>query len=842
MTLIQSNDYDHDFLLSLDDPMPPMPNEFHDSITTPVLVTEPNERRESAILTDKLQKYNLTVNVFEVKLVTSEVNQNKEGKISLNDTISSVTSPIIPVSTTGTASKVNLSVKIEIDEQVAKTGRKAVKLANLGEPIVFNETFTFTFNTVLSQFLDNSISFRLLKTGKLVKGTKVLGKVDLDLISLYNEPGRKVKESSIPIFNEVSSELVGHLKCDLIIDLPNVDKKESLLPIIRPVTPISRLTHFESNAIKTVSLSVNIYSGEIPVYKIRTRDKIVSRIRSKKTSGLCVTVKLGDLEGSTSSVKRFTTPTWNECIKFNTKLNLKKPPNMTIKVQDKSGSLLFKPLVQTIDLSKIFLISGKSGSIYGPSYLVVKEVPKDPVFVDTCASGRILISISSKVSALSAASSSVTINSKGFEQSNNSNTSSATDDPSNKENSQSEKPEEPSVTTGPIDDVLGMMHPKEDEFTFLGVLYSSDKISKKFENRKLSYEVEIGHHNMHFDRCSSPSILDLTSISAIDVGTDDKSLLPERSTPIEGYSEQDTNKFTETSSILTAISRSSGKSDRGSISEDKQSQVAPDKSTMTTPLKPVPGEDDYLCLPLGKTRPLLGIEQMIIDLRHRTYVHNMIVRIREELEFGLTDVREMALVEHQDTCRRFRGVLEDLMVHCNRFLALTVTPSKYPKNELDILFIKYRQRELIKLSNDVKQTLIALNEANLSESLSTVTKYLGKIEDLLADPQDGFPDIMIYLLADNKRVGYLRLPASEIIFSRLENERGPSAGKVATYYIRSIKHPELIINRIQLYTWFGLKRHKRHSTSGLLPGYEESLALVFFQSLDGALPPHLIYQ
>ena len=53
-------------------------------------------------------------------------------------------------------------------------------------------------------------------------------------------------------------------------------------------------------------------------------------------------------------------------------------------------------------------------------------------------------------------------------------------------------------------------------------------------------------------------------------------------------------------------------------------------------------------------------------------------------------------------------------------------------------------------------------------------------------PQHGLPDIFVWMLSNNKRIAYTRIPAEDILFSRVQSEKGQNCGRVQTIFLRVI--------------------------------------------------------
>ena len=55
---------------------------------------------------------------------------------------------------------------------------------------------------------------------------------------------------------------------------------------------------------------------------------------------------------------------------------------------------------------------------------------------------------------------------------------------------------------------------------------------------------------------------------------------------------------------------------------------------------------------------------------------------------------------------------------------------------------------------------------------------------ILLQPQNGLPDVFIWMLSGGKRVAYTRVCAEDIIYSQVDSERGQYCGRVQTIFLR----------------------------------------------------------
>ena len=61
---------------------------------------------------------------------------------------------------------------------------------------------------------------------------------------------------------------------------------------------------------------------------------------------------------------------------------------------------------------------------------------------------------------------------------------------------------------------------------------------------------------------------------------------------------------------------------------------------------------------------------------------------------------------------------------------------------------------------------------------------LAKLRHISHEPQHALPDIFLWLLQNNKRIAYHRIPAKEIIYSPNVEEAGAHCAAVQTLFLK----------------------------------------------------------
>lgn len=53
-----------------------------------------------------------------------------------------------------------------------------------------------------------------------------------------------------------------------------------------------------------------------------------------------------------------------------------------------------------------------------------------------------------------------------------------------------------------------------------------------------------------------------------------------------------------------------------------------------------------------------------------------------------------------------------------------------------------------------------------------------------AQPQHSIPDLFIWMMSNNKRIAYARVPSKDILYSEVDDEKGKDCGKVKAVFLK----------------------------------------------------------
>uniref|UniRef100_A0A8C9S2Z7 Otoferlin n=1 Tax=Scleropages formosus TaxID=113540 RepID=A0A8C9S2Z7_SCLFO len=350
---------------------------------------------------------------------------------------------------------------------------------------------------------------------------------------------------------------------------------------------------------------------------------------------------------------------------------------------------------------------------------------------------------------------------------------------------------------------------KMEEFFLFGSFLEATMIDRKIGDKQISFEVTIGNYGNQTDGVNKPSSMTKKKEGG---ESDDESELIQNSSEDEGEEEGD----------LVSVS--------------------------STPLmKPVITDRNYFHLPYFSKKPCIYIKSWWQDHRRRLYNSNIMDKIADKLEEGLNDVQEIIKTEKPHPERRLRGVLEELGTGCSRFVTLANKElSQHGRTKLDRERLKSCIRELENMSQQAKAIRSQVKKNTVKDKLKQVQNFLQKLRFLADEPQHSIPDVFIWMMSNNKRIAYARIPAKDILYSIVDEETGKDCGKVKAVFLRLPGKKGFgpagwtVQAKLEMYFWLGLNKQRKDFLSGLPSGFEENKALKG-PGLQSVPPISLVY-
>uniref|UniRef100_A0A8B9HFA6 Otoferlin a n=1 Tax=Astyanax mexicanus TaxID=7994 RepID=A0A8B9HFA6_ASTMX len=207
-------------------------------------------------------------------------------------------------------------------------------------------------------------------------------------------------------------------------------------------------------------------------------------------------------------------------------------------------------------------------------------------------------------------------------------------------------------------------------------------------------------------------------------------------------------------------------------------------------------------------------------------------KIADKLEEGLNDVQEIIKTEKAYPERRLRGVLEELSTGCSRFVTLAnKDQNQAGRTKLDRERLKSGMREMESMGQQAKTIRSQVKRNTVRDKLKLALNFLQRLRFLADEPQHSIPDVFIWMMSNNKRIAYARIPTKDILFSIVDEEMGKDCGKVKAVFLRLPGKKGFgpagwtVQAKLEMYLWLGLNKQRKDFLSGLPNGFEENKAV-----------------
>ncbi|XP_071807797.1 otoferlin-like isoform X5 [Asterias amurensis] len=717
----------------------------------------------------------------------------------------------------------------------------------------YNELFVFDFHDPRQMVFDKIIKISAMHSRNLLRSGTVIGSIKFDVGTVYRAPdhGFYRKWAIMTDLQDINGGVKGYLKVDIVV----LAKGDSTKP---PKKATDKEDDIEGNLLlpdniprvrQRATFTVRIFKAEgLPIMN----SGILANVKKAFTGELndlvdpYIQVWFGGQTAKTSVKKHRYEPKWNEQIVFSEMF----PPlcsRMKIQLKDKDSVLDDTIGTHFIDMSKISY-EGNEGFLptYGPSWMnlygskreyntVDKTRKLNEGFGEGCMyRGRVLLSLKTEVQDGSLETGGIRVD------------------------------VEPTL---PISEGAAG---RKDEYFFFASLFEANMIEKSVAEKPVSFEITIGNNgnlldgrNLHAKVTSvdsddeeqqliaAPDADDtsqsLSMIPPIQPLTTDKSYyyLPlDENKPCVylRFTTEDHRRRLYNQNILLKIA---DKLDEG-LAEVSE-KIAKEKPKPGKHLKTVLQEFCYSLGTYSKVTKGAGTagKTKLDKERHKWIIREMTALSQEMQEL-------LATLSPNQNGRKapVMGVSPD-------------TPRRGKPNKMRRLsHVPFRQRKIQKSKLQLLEEEIAkqakrlnvnprkeLSPRALREKVKAAKLFLHRIRFLADEPQHGVPDVFIWMISNNKRVAYARIPSRKLLYSALEEERGEHCGVMQTLFLKLPGKKGVqgvsgwtIQAKLDVYMWLGLNKHKKDMLKGLPAGYIPTKDLKQAVRLTGIPPPFITYK
>ncbi|NXQ25195.1 FR1L4 protein, partial [Alaudala cheleensis] len=232
--------------------------------------------------------------------------------------------------------------------------------------------------------------------------------------------------------------------------------------------------------------------------------------------------------------------------------------------------------------------------------------------------------------------------------------------------------------------------------------------------------------------------------------------------------------------------------------------------------EPMEYEKSYSCLPMTHEKPCVYVWSYWEDHTWRLCISNRIVKLAERLEQGLDDVEKLLRRPKAKAEERLREVLEEFVAGCRQYSLSAERKTMAHPNNLDRCRTKYLMRNIILYAKQGLRVRRRLTRDNVKEKVEETRRILAKIRFVAKEPQCTLPDVLIWMLSNNRRVAYARIPAQNILYSEVEEEKGKDCAKIQTVFMKVPGlHTGEIFAKLEIYMWLGVTKYSKNCLAEL---------------------------
>ncbi|NXT62655.1 OTOF protein, partial [Chaetops frenatus] len=215
---------------------------------------------------------------------------------------------------------------------------------------------------------------------------------------------------------------------------------------------------------------------------------------------------------------------------------------------------------------------------------------------------------------------------------------------------------------------------------------------------------------------------------------------------------------------------------------------------------------NYQYLPYDERKPCICVKSCWGNQTFRLYSSNTLEKMADHLEESLEQVKDLIKVSESEAEEKMKKTL-------NGFI-----------NQSSIYCLSCLQEAM---SSDAKGIVQQQKKKMpLDEMIRETQRFIDKIRFLVDEPQNTVPDVFIWMISNNRRVAYARVPAKNILYSPAKEQRGKDCGKIKTHFLKLPGKRPLgwtVQAKVDIYLWLGPTSYAHSAMENLPVGYEIEL-------------------
>uniref|UniRef100_A0A8C4LYA0 Otoferlin n=1 Tax=Equus asinus asinus TaxID=83772 RepID=A0A8C4LYA0_EQUAS len=307
---------------------------------------------------------------------------------------------------------------------------------------------------------------------------------------------------------------------------------------------------------------------------------------------------------------------------------------------------------------------------------------------------------------------------------------------------------------------------KMEEFFLFGAFLEASMIDRKNGDKPVTFEVTIGNYGNEVDGLSRPQ----RPRPRKEPGDEEEVDL------IQNSSDDETDEGGDLASVSS-----------------------------TPPMRPQITDRNYFHLPYLERKPCIYIKSWWPDQRRRLYNANIMDHIADKLVRAGPGWEGMGKGCH---LRASPSLEASLAAHKAHLPTYTRPPQE-------------------SMGQQAKTLRAQVKRHTVRDKLRLCQNFLQKLRFLADEPQHSIPDVFIWMMSNNKRIAYARVPSKDLLFSIVEEELGKDCAKVKTLFLklpgkRGFGSAGWTVQaKLELYLWLGLSKQRKDFLCGLPCGFEE---------------------
>jgi len=211
-------------------------------------------------------------------------------------------------------------------------------------------------------------------------------------------------------------------------------------------------------------------------------------------------------------------------------------------------------------------------------------------------------------------------------------------------------------------------------------------------------------------------------------------------------------------------------------------------TSVSAPVKPQFDGTKFYYLPWGSKKPVLEVFSEWEDISFRLWAVNRMRSISQRLHDSLQEARGFLSQKPKNVegaTASTLSAINTLIRDCRR--PLPDFPEVHTRLDEYIRDLREAAKDNIAQDCESLREAVTTNAKSLTEALEELDNMYHVLKNIGPEPQLSIPDLIFWILADNKRKAYYRMPVADIIWSDNVDERGPLFNKVQNIFMKTPK-------------------------------------------------------